>query len=99
MDRRHALRIQPLPRRRIEHTIAHESGERFLIEMLQLAAPAAAEVAARWIGAMRTRLHGPVRQNRVPWRRQRNVAAGCGYAVTLGGDADDRFCFGHSAAA
>jgi hypothetical protein len=67
--------------------------------MLQLAAPAAAEMATRRIGMVRARLHGPIGQDCVARCPQHDVAARRGYAVTFGGNADNRFCFSHSAAA
>ena len=90
---------EPLPFRGVEHAVAHEPGQRLLVEVLQLAPAARAEMAARRNSVVRPRLQRAVGQDRVAGRGQRHVAARRGDAVTPGGDADDLFGFAHSAAA
>jgi hypothetical protein len=90
---------QALPFGGVEHAVAHETGQRRLVEVLQLAAAALAEMAARRSGVVRARLQRAVGQQQVAGARQRRVAARRGDAIALGGDADDFFGGGHSAAA
>jgi hypothetical protein len=70
-----------------------------LVEMLQLAATASAEVAAGRDGMVRPRQHRAVGSDRVSRSGKRHVPPRRGNAVALGGDADDLFRLAHSAAA
>ena len=83
----------------VEHPIAHEACQRVLVEVLQLAPAASAEMAARRNGVMRARLQRTVGEKRVAGRGVRRVAARRGDSVTPGGDADDLFGLAHRAAA
>jgi hypothetical protein len=80
------LRFDALGARRENHPVAHESGQRALVEMLKLAAPAAPEVTARRCGMMRARLHAAVGKHDVTRRSESDVTAVRGHAVALGGD-------------
>jgi hypothetical protein len=88
-----------LPFGGVHHTVADESRQRFLVEMLQLAPAAGAEMAARRNGVVRSRQQCAVGANHVSRRRKWHMAPRRGDAVALGGDADDLFRFAHSAAA
>ena len=90
---------QSLPVGRVEHPVANEAGERLLVEMLQLAPAAAAEMAARRLGMVRSRLHRAVGGDHVAGRGKRYVAARRGDAVALGGDAHDLLGSRHNAVA
>ena len=82
------LRFNALGERRENHQVAHESGERALVEMLQLAAAATPEVTARRCGMVRARLHAAVGKHDVTRRGEGDVTAARGHAVALGGDSN-----------
>jgi hypothetical protein len=73
--RRHARGRQPLPFGRVEHPIADESRQRLLVEMLKLAPPATAEMAARRLDAVRPGLQSAVGEHHVARRGERHMAA------------------------
>ena len=99
MNRRHALGVEALAFGGMEHAVAHERGQGFLVEVLELAPAAAAEVTARRLGVMRPRLDDAVVPEQVAGGGKRGMAARRGDAIAFGGDADDLFSGGHSAAA
>ncbi len=99
VDRRDQFGLEFLPVRGVDHPVAHEPGQRLLVEVLQLAPAAAAEVAARRDGAVRPRLQRAVGHEQVAGRGERDMAARRGDAVALGGDAENLFWVSHSAAA
>jgi hypothetical protein len=83
----------------MNHAVAHETGERLVVEMLQLASAAHAEVTARRRGVVRARQQCAVLRHDVARRGQGDMAARRGDAVAFRGDADNRFRFAHKAAA
>ena len=93
------LRDEALPFGGVEHAVADELAKRLLVEVLQLTTAALAEMAARRCGAVRARLQRAVREQQVPGRGERRVAARRGDAIALGGDANNLFGGGHNAAA
>jgi hypothetical protein len=68
------------------YPFAREGRQRLLVEMLELAPPATAEVTARRCGMMRAMLHGAIGEHDVTGRRQREVPTARGDPVTLGSD-------------
>jgi hypothetical protein len=99
VGRRDSFRLQPLTRGGIEHSISHKAGQRIFIQVLELAAPTAAEMPTRRRGAMRAWLHGTIRQQEVTRRGQCDMSARGRDAIALRGDANDRFGLAHSAVA
>ena len=90
--------------RSIGHPRFDKLGQRLLVQLLQLAAAALAEVAADRRDVVRPGLDRAIGQQHVPRRDAPGEAARRGDAVALGGDADDRFGgdvfrFGHRQAA
>ena len=90
MSGRDALRLHALRSGSVEDTATDVLGQRRLVAMLQLAAATLAEMAAGWLRVVRPVLKCAIGQYRVTRRGQRHVASGCGDAVSLGGDANDR---------
>ena len=73
-----------------------EIRQRLLIQLLQLAPAALAEMSAGRLNMVWPPFEAAVRAQQVPRRRAPGEVARCGNAVTLGGDADDWFV-SHSA--
>ena len=92
------LRRQPLPGRGVGHPVGNERGEARLVEVLELATAACAEMAAGRLGMVWSRLDRSIGADTVSRRGARHMAAARGYAVTLCGNADDQFRFIHCAA-
>jgi hypothetical protein len=99
VDRFDALGLDPLLLSRMDHAVADEIGQRLFVEVLKLAPAASPEMAARWRGMVGARQNIAVGVKRVAGRRERHMSPRRGDAITLGGDADDRFRFVHKAAA
>src|SRR5690606_13696437 len=99
VDRRYVLGNEAVSFGGIEHAVVNEAGERLLIEMLELAPPAAAEVAARRRGVVGSGLERAVSVEQVPRRGERRVAARRGDAIAFCGDADNLLIRTHRHAA
>jgi hypothetical protein len=85
------LGLDALPVRRMNHAIANEAFQRGVIQMLELAPAAAAEVTARRCGTVGARLHAAIRQHDIAGRGESDVSAALRHAVTFRGDAKDGF--------
>src|SRR3954469_6952774 len=80
--------------------VAQIDGIGFVVDMLELAAAAFGEVAARRPLAVRTRHEVAQGPDTIAGRRHRNVASALRHAVAAGGEADHRLAFyRHEAAA
>ena len=78
--------LKSLPARRIGNPLGDEGGKRFLVELLQLAAAACAEMAAGWRCMMRPMLKRAVGQQRVARRGPDDKPSARGYAIAFGGN-------------
>jgi hypothetical protein len=83
----------------MDHAVAHERRQSFLIEVLELAASAFREMTARRLRMMRAWHNGPVIAQQVARRGKRRMPASRGYAVAFRRDPDDLFALVHRAAA
>ena len=95
MGRRHTRRHETLPFGRMDYAVVDEVAQGLLIEVLQLATAAAAEVAAGRARMMRPRQHSAVCEPLVPWRCTGNMASGDRHAVPLCRYSDDLFGLAH----
>ncbi|APE28882.1 hypothetical protein BMF35_a2053 [Aurantiacibacter gangjinensis] len=73
----------------------HEVRQRGVIDMLQLAGTAFAEVAARWLLIVRSALECAVREQHIARRSAFHVLAVSRNAIALCGEADDFSGFAH----
>jgi len=85
------FRRQSLGAGGLHDTIGNETSERFLIQMLELAAAAVPEMTTCRIDMVRPPFKRSIDQNPVARSGQGDVAAGRRYAIALGSDALDFF--------
>ena len=95
MRRQHLADGNALPFGGMDDPVGNELAQRGFIGLLQLAAAAFQEMAARGRDMMRPGNQRPIGGNRVAGYSARDVAARCRDAVTAGGDPFDDLAVAH----
>jgi hypothetical protein len=99
VGRKQIGRAYPLGGEGADDAVRDERRISHVVDMLELATAAAAEMTAWRHGAVRSRLDTPIRPQQIARRGERSVPAIGGDAVAARRDADDRSGFHHRQAA